>query len=95
MNVLSFEYGDATVCLSVCLLLVCCSSSVYLFVISLRKLELIMFVMPGPVTGLEHLKTLVVWPNTQENTPVSQQNDDNSTFCGYNATLLPPIEVFC
>lgn len=81
-------------CVCVCLLLVCCSSSVCLFVISLKKLELIMFVMPGPVTGLEHLKTLVVWPNTQENTPVSQQNNVNSKFCGYNPTIYHLLKYF-
>lgn len=37
---------------------------------SLQKLELIMYVVPESMKGLEHIKTLVVWPNTQESTPI-------------------------
>lgn len=37
---------------------------------SLQKLELIMYVVPESMKGLDHIKTLVVWPNTQESTPI-------------------------
>lgn len=43
----------------------------FVVVCSLQKLELIMYVVPESMKGLDHIKTLVVWPNTQESTPVS------------------------
>ncbi|XP_062595488.1 uncharacterized protein LOC134256839 [Saccostrea cucullata] len=44
---------------------------------SLERLELIMFVLPENVKGLDHLKTLVIWPNTQKTSPIPGKVNSN------------------
>ncbi|XP_061172726.1 uncharacterized protein LOC133182036 [Saccostrea echinata] len=44
---------------------------------SLERLELIMFVLPETVKGLDHIKTLVIWPNTQKTSPTPGKVNSN------------------